>query len=340
MPKAWWPSAIALAACNEQGFQRLLEPTPWDGLELRTDTFVQAAPNVMDILIVLDTSGSMTDELKTIDALAPVFLDYVVGTGADFHLGVASMATVPVEFQRQTDPDMYGQLWRNELGQRWASSAQDDPGATFAGILADQTWGSDSFSGFGATYGALERHRDGVNEGFVRDEAVLHTILISDEGEFTIPAMLPPEGFVPWYDALKPDPEDRTFSCVIREPVYDGGPVSGDAWAQAARALGGTVTRAAMWDDVLWQQFMEELGQGLTSLTRDFPLSETAASLKFEVRLTTVDGVEQELFEAAFADDGALVSGDWSYSPYTNVLTIHSLVPPALSTVTVTYAVW
>ena len=56
----------------------------------QTDVIVQVSIPVVDVLFVIDDSCSMEDEQGALTANFPRFMDYFVGSGLDYHVGVVS----------------------------------------------------------------------------------------------------------------------------------------------------------------------------------------------------------------------------------------------------------
>src|SRR5687767_15154056 len=55
-----------------------------------TDVFVQVTTPKVDVLWVIDNSGSMEDEQADLVANFPAFMDFFLGSGLDYHIGVTS----------------------------------------------------------------------------------------------------------------------------------------------------------------------------------------------------------------------------------------------------------
>lgn len=150
-------------ACVEYGVQDpdRATPSPVDVEE----RFVQAPLPGLDVLFVVDSTGSMAEEQTAFSAGAVGFVETLDTLGLTYQLGVT-----------RTDAETRGAL----VGRPWIVTPQaDDPAGALAAALRVGTDGAAPAAGLDAAALAL-RDEDGLNRGFRRDDAALHVIFLSD----------------------------------------------------------------------------------------------------------------------------------------------------------------
>ncbi len=140
---------------------------------LRSDRFVQSAGTRADLLFVVDDSPGMDHEalLDGAQALA----DALDGHGLDWHVGVVS-----------TDVAELGVL---RGPPAWVHADHEAPGPALEAAFDVGDDGSEIEQGLHQALLALSPPTvDGVNAGFLRDEALLHLVFVSDEDDSSEPA--------------------------------------------------------------------------------------------------------------------------------------------------------
>ncbi|MEQ1502815.1 MAG: hypothetical protein ABMB14_11325 [Myxococcota bacterium] len=297
----------------------------------QVDVITQVTTPLVDVLWTIDNSGSMFDEQDALAANFPVFINYFVGSGLDYHIGVTS-----------TDIDnpgngRSGQL-RNVSGLTFIEPNTASPEVIFSSMARMGTNGSGTEKGLGATFTALELKKDTTNAGFYRDEASIHTVLISDERDQTQANLITQAEFVEWYDGLKPEADERSFSSIVTMSGID----KGTAYLNTTASIGGIV-----WDitDDDWSEVLERLGIQASGLKREYFLSQRPVEGTVEVKVQDVGGAELGFTEAAVDEYGqpilpTITTGDTSYYTYDstrNSITFVTFVPNALSKIVITY---
>lgn len=138
----------------------------------KTDVFLQGPSERADILWVVDDSVSMEEELPQLVANGAVFLDALENDGVDFHIAVVTTSLAA------DDPDaavLVGPV---------ITSATPDYAAEFQGQLDVGTEGSDLEMGLAvATAALLPPLVETENAGFLREDASLAIIVVSDEND-------------------------------------------------------------------------------------------------------------------------------------------------------------
>jgi hypothetical protein len=178
------------------------------------DTFQQGEPGPVDILWVVDNSGSMEDEILRVKNEFEVFIGEFVNMNLDFHLGAI---TTDMDF-----PDDSGRLQGDPI---YFDNTFADPEGAF-GTTIDEIYnqtGSGDERGLDAVKAALtEPLLSSDNAGFYRDTTedgtpvAIHTIVVTDEDDGS---SLSSSNFATWYNGLKPDPDTANFSAICGDPA-------------------------------------------------------------------------------------------------------------------------
>lgn len=237
-----------------------------------TDTFVQSARPMVDLLFVVDDTASMAQEHQ---ALADGFSQVVAsldGAGVSWQVGVVST-------------DMSGDEAGWLLGQPWViSPSLTDPADAFAAAVDVGTDGSGPEAGLAAATRALALAAPGeVNSGFRRDGAGLHVLFVSDDDDSS--------------DAWLDDPVDDFLA------VLDGEVTSAGTVARASAIVGDSPDGCTSADGAAQAgtRYLEVVSttEGVAGSICEPDLSEVLASLgeaaltyeqTFALRAEPVDG--------------------------------------------------
>jgi len=262
------------------------------------DRFVQEGGHaVTDVLWVIDDSGTMSEEQETLKASFQDFVDTLAGADIDFHMGVITTDV--------SDSEQAGIL----LGEPPVLvNDTQDLAEVFAERAAVGIDGSPDERGFDAVTLALSEPRvSGANAGFLRDEAALDIIIVSDEDDHSSQSV---SDFLAFLASVKPSGAFRV-SALVGDVPYGCAASSGAAdpaprYLEAAEETEGVTQSicAASYD-----QMMERLVMILAGLRDTFPLSRIADPDTIEVR---VDGIIIRNRE----EDG------WQYLPALNAVRI------------------
>jgi hypothetical protein len=149
----------------------------------------------MDLLFVVDNSGSMGEEQANLATNFPAFIDVIAASGLDWRVGVTTtgvdytylqnigFGTLP---QSVTGGDNGELLQPSGCGmtKRWIDSTDVDPAATFACVANVGTSGPSDEMPLAATRAALDdRMSDGTNSAWRRPDALLGIVLLTDEND-------------------------------------------------------------------------------------------------------------------------------------------------------------
>lgn len=297
-----------------------------------SDTWNQQPTNMVDILWVIDDSHSMAEEQELIVGAFGGFIAQIEDTKTDFHLGVI---TTSFEYD---DPDR-GKL----IGDPAIITNEYDYINLFTDRVRVGTDGSDREKGLEAAAYALSPALSlGANAGFLREEAILLTVIVSDEDDCSDEMALESEGgdacysetdslvpvseYVLDFRSLKAQTDQVMIGAIIGPPASEGcdDATPGHRYREFTDSLGGTVGDICESD---FANVMSEMGLTATGVRRAFQLSEPAKVGTIEVY------VDEELVEES------QING-WTYNETTMFLTFHGNgIPPRGSTIVANYTI-
>lgn len=289
---------------------------------VQVDRIVQVTTPQVDVLWVIDNSCSMLDEQNALTSTFPSFMDYFVGSGLDYHVGVVSTDMDAV--------DHSGKL-QSAAGVNFIVPETPDPVNVFSSMASMGTSGSGDEKGIAAAYTAIELKKDGANKDFIREDASLHVVLISDENDFSNGVPITKMEFINYLVGLKAGSNETTFSSIVNCQMAMPGCVLGTPLAESAgtdyidvtNAVGGILSEIHKGD---WDVVLEKLGVQATGLKREYFLSQ------LPVAETIIVYVVEEDVRFDFIE-----GDDWVYDSSRNSITFLEYVPTALSQVFVEY---
>lgn len=311
---------MALIGCTSEyrhlsppGYSALPSPRPLEN-ELHTDRILQVTQPRVDVLWVVDDSGSMHDEQVALSTNFPTFFEFFDGSGLDYHIGVVS-----------TDMDASRRRGRlvDVEGERFIHADTPDAARVFDGMAMLGTRGSATERGLDATWVALEAERDGANEGFLRADSSLHIVVVSDESDYSV--QITPEELASYLVGLRADPDQVTFSSIVSpRPTCPTASTPGDDYVAVTEQVGG-ITWSICTDD--WSDVLGQLGLQAVGLKREFFLSQLP--VEDTITVTVVEGNLPLTFEKDV---------DWVYDPVRNSIRFLDYVPKPLAEVSIEYA--
>jgi hypothetical protein len=302
------------------------EPNPPD-LErpTKTDVISQTTQARVDVLFVVDNSGSMADHQRSLAENFPSFVDYFVDSSLDWHIGVVS-----------TDVDHGPDAGRLQevAGLRWVDQDTPDPHGVFAQMAMIGTTGSSDESGRAAAMQALTDPKlSNANAGFYREDARLSVVFISDQNDSS--GLEPSRNeFIDFLINLKQDPEEVSASAIVPQQgdacVFEG---VGTDYTLVAQATGGLAYSICEED---WSVMLEQLGVASAGLRTEYFLTEIPLVESLEV--TVVDG-ESTMWGALDGEGCAVTSCfTFQYNEVRNSVVLVDLVPGPLAEVQIHYA--
>lgn len=245
-------------------------------------SFVQEYHTDVDVLWVVDNSCSMDEEMQQVATNFASFINEFVGLGLNYHLAVVTTD--------MDDPDQSGKF-------RGPVLTQDTPDVinAFLAQVDQGSTGSGSERGFDAVQAALsEPLVSNENAGFLREEAALAVILLSDEDDDSAQNTAT---FVSWFETLKADPEMVTFSSICgdrgfgcQEFDFFGNTLSASAGPQYIDATDMT---DGFWASICTSDYtgiLQQISLTAAGMTVEFPLDHAPSNLGLVV--VTVDGLD------------------------------------------------
>lgn len=241
------------------------------------ESFTQVAYARLDVLFVVDGTGSMAQEQSGIAAAAGTFVAALDELGLAWQLGVVRM-----------DAADEGAL----LGRPWILTPEcEDPATTLASALQVGTSSAPPSAGLDVAAMAIE-DASGQNLGFRRPDAALHVIFVSD-GDDESGAYLGDDP-VSAFEQLLKDEADRSGHVARASAIVDDGSAScdgggfdtlpGTRFLDVAAATGGRVASICTTDFTEVAQATADVAvEGATV----FPLQAVPAEGSV---LVTVDG--------------------------------------------------
>jgi hypothetical protein len=140
-----------------------------------TDVFFQMPPTSVDILLVVDNSCSMADEQEKLSTGFDDFVSAFEFADVDYHIGVVT-----------TDTDNPNQAGRLQGNPKWIQPDTEAGAEAFKAAVQVGTVGSGYERGLEAARSALgPEMAAGYNVGFLREDAYLSLIFVSDEEDFS-----------------------------------------------------------------------------------------------------------------------------------------------------------
>lgn len=317
-------SMLVLLSCNNDNKLNRRE---------QTDTFYQEVSNQVDILWVIDNSLSMGDEQEELANRFIEFINAMGDVGLAWQIGVV---TTDMERSRESGIIQGGPQILTPETENYENKFRRL--ATEVGLD-----GSDKEAGIDAAIQAItEPLISNENAGFLRDEAKLSVIYVSDENDCTnrgaladedgeacyseSDRLVPMSELIAEYEAVKADPNMIKVSAIVGPPVSAGcvGAVPGFRYNTMAEAFGGLQASICEED---FSEIMAELGLQSAGLYTSFRLSYAAVIGSIEVWVDDVSVPESDT-------DG------WTYDDtYQNLYFHGSAVPDYGTTITVGYEI-
>ena len=311
------------SACNESK----LDALPSAHTEYH---FQGAETPPVDVLFVVDNSGSMQQEQEKLGANFEAFIQHFTNLGLDFQLAVVTTDT--------SDP--------NESGKFQGTPAIITPetpqfSRVFLENVAVGTDGSGAESGLEAARLAFSEPVVSTdNIGFLRPDAILAIIIVSDEedgsdgddGEPDPQDLTPVDEYVNFFLALKDGNPSKVVMPVIVGDV-PGGCQSDDATAEpgvryheVANALNGSKSSICGTSEE-FSSVLDEIGSQIAGLVTAFPLDYTPDLDSIQVK---VDGVvvPRDPMSGWYWDTAI---GGIAFAP--------AAVPPACAVIEISYGV-
>ncbi len=306
---------------------------------VQIDSFQQAPNPVVDILWVVDNSGTMNPKREKLSQNFDQFMARLVESEAVYHIGIISTDT--------DDPTHSGRL---QGDPRVITPDTPDPEAAFAANVQLPETASRIERGLDAVRLALgEDLLASDNAGFLRADAALFVIVLSDEDDHS---MGPPRYYGRWLEHFKGAGDENTVSMsaiVGQSPDGCAGAEAGLRYLEVQERTGGLFHSICSED---YGPVVDELGIEAAGLRRKFYLSEVPQEDTLQVRNYNWDDPECQTQGdcdgdlvcaashrcAAALEEASGEQGVWAYEAGDNsIFFLHDFLPAAGSQIEVAY---
>ena len=277
-------------------------------LQEYTDTWEQEAVPVIDLLWVIDNSGSMQIFQNSMSANSAAFINAFLTSNADYHIAVIT-----------TDDPSFSVIVDNSTL---------DPAGTLSTLFLVGNSGSGMEKGIDMSYKSLsDPMYAGPGGNFFREAASLVVVYVSDEPDQSGFWM----SYVPFFESIKPEGLFIPYGVIGDTP-------GGCEYVYSPTGYTRTVPRSAGYHELIahfggdwfsicaedWGDQMEELSENVINRS-SFQLSKENL-IEDTIRVYV---------------NGQLLEDGWSYSSDTNTITFDSeSVPESGQTIEISYAVW
>lgn len=326
-PSEWVPYAASLVVSSNDPDEGEVEVSlTGTGSEdaVFEERFSQVAPSAVDVLWIIDNSGSMSGIVDDLSANMPTFINSFIGLGLDWQMGVVT-----------TDMDDLAHQGQLRGVGVISPSTVADPVSAFTEAAAVGDGGSGDERARDAAYAALtEPLLSGANAGLVRAGGSLALIVISDEEDSS--RNIDKRAFSTWLNAFKGDPDDSSFSAMAgpegtgglfdpgcQDLANDISAVASVEYPYVVNATGGFYTEIC---DMNFNQVLTYLSYTAAGMLTRWPLRYTPSNVgRIDV---TVRGLDVPY---------NIVNG-FTYDSPSNAVVFHgSWVPQPLDEVVITY---
>ncbi|MDP2344990.1 MAG: choice-of-anchor D domain-containing protein [Deltaproteobacteria bacterium] len=317
----------------------------------QTDIFDQASEPTVDVLFVVDDSGSMSDDQAQLAQNFPQFFTASNVDDANYHIAVTTTLTVGSSCVDITgsatcaDDSMSGHYTVGENGNdRFLTTASPNPESQFSdNVLVSTRRIPDrdtSDGGEGGLRGAFnflsapKINDPAINGGFLRDEAKLHVIIVSDEPD---QSRGPTDLYIDFFQNLK---GFRNSSLVAVSAIAKrdnescsagDGDVGNARYEDVVTATNGTFQSLCDQD---WTNGMRALGLDSLGLQTEFFLTRAATAETLEVCVRTGSSTAA-CVPAAQTSPGS--SSGYFYDPAANSIVFNGQPPSRSSRIEAHY---
>ena len=281
-----------------------------------TQTHVQEEIPILDIVFVIDNSGSMNIFQQQLSSQMTAFMNVFLATGADFHLGFITTDRGSLQCSGAVC---------------WIDNAFATPVDWAQGVITQIGIGGSAFEkGIEMAHRFLSNtdYSSGGAPGtsFWRNDATLVVIYVSDEPDFSIGSWT---NYTSFFDTLKPSVDmmrhfavigDHPGGCSYQSPYGWRSVGWGHGYWEMTQRYNGDWYSICASD---WGNQMQDLANTVT-IRSTFPLDEP-------------DPIESSIVVSI---NGQITSG-WSYDSAANAVVFdEDSIPEASQTITIEYGIW
>ena len=279
----------------------------------------------VDVLWVVDNSGSMGEEQQALADNFSQFIGFALNLGVNFHVGVVSTEVNDPEVDQGNPPRdvLPGVLVHAPQRPRFITPETVDPEGAFADNVRLGTCCSDEQeAGLQSSWMAMSPpllYDPQANGGFLRESAKLYVIYVSDESD---QSQGPVDFYVDYFSTLKGTSELITLSAICGDLPSGCSGNMGDAM-EAPRYHDAMNQTEGLFQSICqadWSGLMYDLGLHAFEPIRLYPLSRPAAQGSIQL---AVDGQAVPEASAPYAPDG------YTYVPGDNAIWFGDGVLPA-----------
>jgi len=307
---------------------------------VQQDVFENPTAEGVDILFVVDNSGSMQGEQSSLAANFSNFIAAADAQNIDYRIAVVTTqygGTVTTDRSachvgKTVEPGVF-------FGEPKVISRNANAAAQFACNIRVGTNGSAREAGLEAAWTALQPNRTspfGTNANFLRANAKLSLIFVSDEEDQSPKTVA---AYMDYFQSLKGVRNLHLFDAyaIVGDLPSGCSSVGGASATAGARyqslvSLSGGVSRSICSPD--WGRALADIGVMAVSARGTYPLTRAPLISSLKVYVDNKDGRGEVLR----AGNTTLAVGDWSYNSQTNVVLFRANLPRPGSRVRVTYS--
>jgi len=300
------------------------------------DQFLQQQASGVDVLWVLDNSGSMSNAVNGLKNAMSTFVQSMVNLGLDYRLAI----TTTFEIDNNEDEDCFGSGAcppppgaDGYFVDSWidgATLSQQQVVAEFtrqAELVADSVGvyvDADDEECFDASQKALTAPRinQSPNTGFLRSDATLAIAVLSDDDDYS---NLSASGYTTWLTSMKADLDDVSFSGMVP---------NNSNYRSVITQTGGVFSPISQFDINPFLTFLSFVAAGLeiTFELDELPLTGISPGQAFTVMVCDAQGMCEE---APFSS----IEG-WTYDATSNTVTMSgSWIPEPGESIVITYPI-
>jgi len=299
------------------------------------DSFFQVEAGEVDVLLVVDNSCSMQPYQQELSEHFDYFLTYFIEGDVDYQIGVVTTSvTEPIAGGTCSESDVAAVPDAGELVDGIYITSDDDNGEEiFSDLVSVGICGSGYEMGLESAFRAVSSLADTTNAGFLREEAYLSIIFVSDEEDAS------PQGVNDYINAFREVKGQRS-----RDVFNASSLVVTDEEECTASQLASGATQSERYVDVAEQtegvignicaedftSIVTELSLASSRLTDTFYLSQLPAASSLVVG---IDG------EEITCDTGewTYVLGEYEGEPAGTIVFDREHMPPPSSRITAVY---
>lgn len=309
-----------------------------DETALHEDRWIQQNAASVDVLLVIDNSGSMANEQAAIAANMPALLDFASSEGTDFQIGVTTTGTYPAggNCPGGADGGEDGRLYPINRSHPRILTPQTPDLATHYAYNIQVGACHDLESGLIAMRHALSTptvdHDDDPrwpqpadgNLGFLRPDASLSVVFVTDDNDHS------PDTVGSYFNFLLSlkgyDPSRVSAHAIVgTQQTCDITPAVGHRYLELVRRAGGVVQEICT-DD--WAATLHSIGTAAFATRNRFPLSGVPMDLDGDGAIRFESGEISVWIDGREAEPETGRGTRWTYDEATNQVVFSPLFRP------------